>query len=59
MIDHDFIDQLPSNVDPCGENGEFHTFVFGGPGFREPVPFAFVEVVLRDGFWFADLVPID
>jgi len=39
IIDQNFIDQLPANVDPCGENGEFHTFCFDGPLFKEPVPF--------------------
>ena len=57
IIDSHFLDDLPATVDPCGENGEFHTFVFDGPGFREPVAFSFGEIVLRDGFWFADLVP--
>ena len=37
--DQAFIDSLPTNVDACGENGEFHTFVFDGPNFREPVPY--------------------
>jgi uncharacterized protein (TIGR00290 family) len=59
VIDEAFLAELPGNVDPCGENGEFHTFVFDGPGFREPIRFAFGERVLRDGFWFADLVPED
>ncbi len=59
VIDRDFLSELPRAVDPCGENGEFHTFVFDGPGFRAPVPIAFGEIVMRDGFWFADLVPKD
>jgi uncharacterized protein (TIGR00290 family) len=51
-----FLHDLPPGVDPCGENGEFHTFVFDGPGFREPVPLRRGEVVLRDErFWFCDL----
>lgn len=57
VIDEQFLSELPGKVDPCGENGEFHTFVFDGPGFRVPVPFSFGEIVMRDGFWFADLVP--
>lgn len=57
VIDSQFLSELPAEVDPCGENGEFHTFVFDGPGFRVPVPFSFGEIVMRDGFWFADLVP--
>ncbi|HEX7598888.1 MAG TPA: ATP-binding protein [Polyangia bacterium] len=48
---------LPSGVDPCGERGEFHTFAWDGPMFCHPVPVARGEVVERDGFIFADLVP--
>ena len=59
VLDGQFLSELPAEVDPCGENGEFHTFVFDGPGFRAPVPFSFGEIVRRDGFWFADLVPQD
>jgi uncharacterized protein (TIGR00290 family) len=47
IIDKDFIKDLPRNVDPCGENGEFHTFVFDGPIFRQPVLFEKGEVVFR------------
>jgi uncharacterized protein (TIGR00290 family) len=47
VIDHDFLKDLPANVDPCGENGEFHTFVFEGPIFRQPVAFTKGEVVYR------------
>lgn len=57
VIDDAFLADLPADVDPCGENGEFHTFVFDGPIFREPVRFTFGEIVCRDSFWFADLVP--
>lgn len=57
LIDADFLERLPPPADPCGENGEFHSFVFAGPIFRLPVKFAKGEVVLRDGFWFCDLVP--
>jgi len=57
IIDENFLSMLPSNVDPCGENGEFHTFVFDGPNFRRPVKFSSGERVVRDGFWFCDLVP--
>ncbi|MCM2249490.1 MAG: adenine nucleotide alpha hydrolase [Geothrix sp.] len=49
--------ELPSSVDPCGERGEFHTFVSDGPMFRAPIPVGRGEVVERDGFIFADLVP--
>ena len=49
--------ELPPSVDPCGERGEFHTFAHAGPMFRHPVPFRAGEVVARDGFVFADLLP--
>jgi uncharacterized protein (TIGR00290 family) len=55
--DSEFLDRIPKDVDPCGENGEFHTFVFDGPLFRRPVRFDVGKVVLRRGFYFADLVP--
>lgn len=45
--DYDFIRDLPDGVDPCGENGEFHTFVYDGPLFSQPVPFQKGEVVYR------------
>ena len=50
------LDDLPTDVDPCGENGEFHTFVYDGPGFRFPIQFDRGETVVRDGFAFKDLV---
>jgi uncharacterized protein (TIGR00290 family) len=56
-FDHDFLDDLPDTVDPCGENGEFHTFVWDGPGFSSPIPIAVGEVVEREGFFFADVKP--
>ena len=56
-IDQDFLYSLPANIDPCGENGEFHTFVYDCPSFAQPVKFAIGETVSRDGFWFCDLVP--
>lgn len=70
IIDKDFIKDLPQNVDPCGENGEFHTFTFDGPIFKNPVPFHVGETVKKtypkpksdteseDGeyvFWFSNL----
>lgn len=69
VIDHDFLKDLPDTVDPCGENGEFHTFVFDGPIFEKPVPFEVGETVFKSydnpqadksgkekmGFWFTDL----
>ncbi len=57
IIDHAFLASLPANVDPCGENGEFHTFVFDGPNFKESVRFSIGETIQRDSFWFCDLVP--
>lgn len=48
VIDHDFIKDLPKNVDPCGENGEFHTFVFDGPIFSKPIDFTIGDVILRE-----------
>ncbi len=71
-IDKDFINDLPENVDPCGENGEFHTFCFDGPIFSNPIKFTLGEKVYREynlnkedsnsnentgmGFWFCDLL---
>lgn len=54
-IDRGFLDALPESVDPCGENGEFHSFAFAGPMFREDVPIERGETVHRDGFVFTDL----
>jgi|SRR4051794_41053050 len=48
---------LPTGVDPCGENGEFHTFVHAGPIFNAPIEVELGEVVTRDGFAFQDLLP--
>ena len=71
VIDENFIKDLPENVDPCGENGEFHTFTFDGPIFKTPIPFEIGEVVKKtypkpksgeneeNGeyvFWFCDLI---
>lgn len=47
IIDNQFIKDLPASVDPCGENGEFHTFVFDGPIFQDPVRFVEGETVFR------------
>jgi uncharacterized protein (TIGR00290 family) len=55
MIDETLLADLPPGVDPCGENGEFHTFVFDGPNFAEPVAIEVGERVERDGFCFCDL----
>lgn len=71
IIDEDFIKDLPENVDPCGENGEFHTFTFDGPLFKNPVEFEIGEIVKKNYpkpksdenseddeyvFWFYDLI---
>ena len=48
IIDQDFIKDLPNNVDPCGENGEFHTFVFDGPIFKNPIKFDIGETVYQE-----------
>jgi uncharacterized protein (TIGR00290 family) len=67
IIDKGFIATLPRGVDPCGENGEFHSFAFDGPIFKQPVPFTVGEKVYRPieepqppvgakGFWFCDLI---
>ncbi len=54
-----FLDDLPPNVDSCGENGEFHTFVYNGPLFTQPVRCRIGQVVLRDSFYFCDLISAD
>jgi uncharacterized protein (TIGR00290 family) len=54
-FDADFLNDLPAGVDPCGENGEFHSFVYDGPMFRASIPVQLGEIVERDGFFFADL----
>ncbi len=70
LIDYDFLSDLPKNVDPCGENGEFHTFCFDGPIFKKPVHFSKGKIIYRTypapqseegsipqeyGFWYCDL----
>lgn len=54
-FDAAFLDDLPEHVDPCGENGEFHTCVIDGPEFAEPLDVVLGDVVDRDGFVFADV----
>ncbi len=54
-FDDALLRDLPSGVDPCGENGEFHTFTWAGPMFRQPIPVVLGETVVREGFAFADL----
>ena len=55
-FDLSFLRDLPASVDPCGENGEFHSFVYDGPMFRTPVAVELGDIVHRDGFVFADLL---
>lgn len=57
-FDKALLDELPGHVDPCGENGEFHTFVIAGPDFAASLDVEVGEVVERDGFVFADVVPV-
>ena len=66
VIDESFVADLPKEVDVCGENGEFHTFVFDAPFFRQPIEFTKGETVFRDyksenitsKFYYCDLLPI-
>ena len=55
FIDDDFLRELPASIDPCGEKGEFHSFVFDGPLFKEPISVSPGEVIQRDSFYFCDL----
>jgi uncharacterized protein (TIGR00290 family) len=57
FFDASLLAELPASVDPCGERGEFHTFVFDGPGFSSPIDIEVGEVVEREGFAFCDLRP--
>ena len=57
LFDKKFLAELPANVDPNGENGEFHSFVFDGPIFRDKIPYKIGKVVKRDSFYFCDLQP--
>jgi uncharacterized protein (TIGR00290 family) len=56
-FDQALLDSLPAGVDPCGENGEFHTFVYDAPVFSSPIEVRMGEIVERDGFVFADVIP--
>jgi uncharacterized protein (TIGR00290 family) len=57
-FDEGLLADLPEGIDPCGEKGEFHTFVHDGPLFRAPIPCRTGEIVTRDGFFFCDVVPV-
>lgn len=52
-----FLNDIPENIDPCGENGEFHTFAFDGPMFQHPIDISLGETIYRDGAYFTDLLP--
>jgi len=57
LYDQQFLSELPSAVDPCGENGEFHSFVYDGPIFEKRVSYTKGEIVLRDNrYWYCDLM---
>jgi diphthamide synthase (EF-2-diphthine--ammonia ligase) len=56
-FDAQLLSELPASADPCGENGEFHSFVYAGPMFSKPVPVEVGEVVMREQFAYADLRP--
>lgn len=58
-FDRSLLGELPAGVDPCGENGEFHSFAWDGPMLRRPIGIRVGGVVLRDGFVFADLLPTE
>jgi uncharacterized protein (TIGR00290 family) len=57
--DASFLADLPESVDPCGENGEFHSFLYEGPMFSHPIRIKSGEVVEREGFYFADVLVAD
>jgi uncharacterized protein (TIGR00290 family) len=57
--DQDLLRDLPAGIDPCGEYGEFHSFVYDGPIFRRPVDVKVGEILMRDGRYYADLLPAE
>lgn len=57
LIDEHFLSEIPPDVDPCGENGEFHSFVFDGPIFRSKISHTVGQIVSRDSLYFCDLLP--
>lgn len=56
-FDQSLLEDLPPGADPCGENGEFHSFVYAGPMFRAAIPISTGEKVERDNFWYCDVMP--
>jgi len=59
VFDESFLAELPPGVDPDGENGEFHSFVFAGPIFRESIPYTLGRTVSRDSYGFRDVLPVE
>src|SRR5205085_8948609 len=59
QFNEQFLKDLPANVDPCGERGEFHTFCFDGPMFKMSVPIEVGEITEREGFVYADVLPAE
>ena len=57
-FDAAFLEKLPPGVDPCGENGEFHTFVYDAPGFSRPIAIEAGVIIERDNFAFADFLEL-
>jgi diphthine-ammonia ligase len=57
IIDDDLLNEFPASIDVCGEQGEFHTFVFDGPMFKNPVVFNKGKKILQEGRWFLEIVP--
>jgi uncharacterized protein (TIGR00290 family) len=58
-FDEELLSTLPKGIDPCGENGEFHSFVYAGPMFKSEIAVALGEKVIRDQFVFTDVIPAD
>jgi len=59
IFDEQFLSELPSTIDPCGENGEFHSFVYDGPTFSRKIQYATGEIFTRDNlFYYCDLIPV-
>ena len=58
-FDSRFLDRLPPDIDPCGENGEFHSFIYDCPAFSNKIPVAIGEKTSRDGFTFTDILPAE
>jgi uncharacterized protein (TIGR00290 family) len=59
VFDEQFLAELPAGIDPNGENGEFHSFVFAGPIFRESIPYTLGRTVFRNSYGFRDVLPAE